>query len=126
MRTIIIILITTITLQAQLPDTIPTFNHLPKFKQDFYSNNYHMAVYTLQKWSVPVCYTLAMAAEKTNYGRNGRYKVGDIFNTGKEYPVANAWDEFGLMMKTTHNYIEHTRAEAIQISKKTEELGIKF
>ena len=82
MRTIIIILITTITLQAQLPDTIPSFNHLPKFKQDL--------------------------------------------NTRKEYPLENAWDEFGLMMKTTHNYIEHTRAEAIQISKKTEELGIKF
>lgn len=126
MRTIIIILITTITLQAQVPDTIPSFNHLPKFKQEFYSNNYHMAVYTLKKWNVPVCYTLAMAAKKTNYGRNGRYKVGDIFNTGKSYPIANAWDEFGLMMKTTHNYIEHTRAEAIEISKKTEELGIKF
>lgn len=126
MRTIIIILITTITLQAQLPDTIPSFNHLAKFKKEFYSNNYNMAVYTLKKWSVPVSYTLAMAAQKTNYGRNGRYKVGDIFNTGKSYPVANAWDEFGLKMKTTHNYIEHTRAEAIQISKKTEELGIKF
>ncbi len=44
----------------------------------------------------------------------------------KKYPVANAWDEFGLMMKTTHNYVEHTRHEAIEISKKTEELGIKF
>tara|TARA_R110000824_G_scaffold378294_1_gene569815 strand:- start:528 stop:905 length:378 start_codon:yes stop_codon:yes gene_type:complete len=125
MRTIILILITTITLQAQ-PDTIPSFNHLQKFKKEFYSNNYHMAVYTLKKWNVPVCYTLAMAAQKTNYGRNGRYKVGDVFNTGKEYPIANAWDEFGLMMKTTHNFIEHTRVEAISISKKTEELGIKF
>ncbi len=125
MRTLIIILITAITLQAQ-PDTIPSFNHLQKFKQEFYSNNYHMAVYTLKKWKVPVCYTLAMAAQATNYGRNGRYKVGDVFNTGKSYPIANAWDEFGLMMKTTHNFIEHTRAEAISISKKTEELGIKF
>jgi hypothetical protein len=125
MRTIILILLTTITMQAQT-DTIPKFNHLPKFKQEFYSNNYHMAIYTLQKWGVPVYHTLSIAAEKTNYGRNGRYKVGDIFNTGKSYPVANAWDEWGLKMKTTHNYIEITREQAISISKKTDELGINY
>jgi hypothetical protein len=126
MKTILIILIATITIQAQIPDTIPTFNHLPKHKKEFYYNNYPMALYTLYKWKVPVYHTLSIAAQKTNYGRNGRYKVGDVFGTGKKYPVANAWDEFGLMMKTTMNYVEMTRAEAISISKKTEELGLKF
>ena len=85
-----------------------------------------MAVYTKHKWGVPVYHTMGISAQRTNYGRNGRFKHGDLFNTGKSYPVANCWDEFGLMMKTTHNYIEHTRQEAIAISKKTEELGIKF
>jgi len=125
MRTIIIILITTISLQAQ-PDTIPTFNHLPKFKQEFYKSIYLMAVYTKHKWDVPVYHTMGISAHRTNYGRNGRFKHGDLFNTGKSYPIANCWDEFGLMMKTTHNYIEMTRHEAIEISKKTEELGLKF
>jgi hypothetical protein len=36
MKTILIILIATITIQAQIPDTIPTFNHLPKHKKEFY------------------------------------------------------------------------------------------
>ena len=126
MRTIIIILITAINLQAQVPDTIPTYSHLPKFKQKFYSSIYHMAVYTKMKWDVPVYHTMSISAQKTNYGRNGRFKHGDLFNTGKSYPVANCWDEFGLMMKTTHNYIDMTRTEAIEISKKTEELGLKF
>ena len=125
MRTIIIILITTITLQAQ-PDTIPTFSHLPKFKQEFYSAIYHMAVYTKHKWKVPVYHTMSISAQKTNYGRNGRFQHGDLFNTGKTYPIANCWDEFGLKMKTNYNFLEMTRAEAISVSKKTEELGLKF
>lgn len=102
----------------------PKFDHLPKFKKEFYSNNYNMAWYTYITWDVPVSYTLAMAAQKTNYGRNGRYRVGDIFGTGKTYEFTNAWDEFGLMMKTTHNFIKHTRTEGISIGKKTEEMGI--
>lgn len=103
---------------------IPKFDHLPKFKKEFYANNYNMAHYTYIKWDVPISYTLAMVAQKTNYGRNGRYKRGDVFGTGKTYELINAWDEFGLMMSTTHNFIKHTRAEAIAISKKTKEMGI--
>jgi hypothetical protein len=125
MKTIIIILLTSIILQAQ-PDTIPSFSHLPKYKQEFYSNIYQMAVYTKHKWNVPVYHTMSISAQKTNYGRNGRFQHGDLFNTGKKYPVSNCWDEFGLMMKTTHNYIELTRQEAISVSKKTEEIGFKF
>jgi len=125
MITIIIFILALSTCQAQT-DTIPEFNHLKTYKKEFYCNNYNMALYTKNKWDVPIYYTLAMAAHKTNYGRNGRYKVGDIFGTGKSYPIANAWDEWGLMMKTTHNYVKHSRKEAIAIAKKTEEIGIEF
>ncbi len=126
MRTIIIILLTLTTCQAQTTKPIPTFDNLKKFKKEFYANNYNMAWYTYVTWDVPVYYTLAVAAHKTNYGRNGRYKVGDIFGTGKKYPLSNAWDEWGLMMKTTHNFIKHKRAESIDIGKKTEEINLSY
>ena len=118
MKAIIFILILSATIQAQ--NTSNT--KLPKYKAEFYTKNYDMAWYTYVKWNVPIHYTLAMAAEKTNYGRNGRYKVGDVFGTGKTYKFTNAWDEWGLMMKTTFNSPNLTRKEAIKISKKTEEL----
>ena len=122
MKTLIVILILSTTINAQSSLNI----ELPKYKTEFYKNNYDMAWYTYVKWDVPVYYTLAMAAAKTNYGRNGRYKVGDIFGTGKTYEYTNAWDEFGLMMKTTYNNPKLTRKEAINISKKTEELGLIY
>jgi hypothetical protein len=122
MKTIIFILILAGTIQAQ--NTSNT--KLPKYKAQFYTNNYDMAWYTYVKWNVPVLYTLAMAAHKTNYGRNGRYKVGDVFGTGKKYKYTNAWDEFGLMMKTTYNNPTLSRKDAIKISKKTEELCNTF
>ena len=86
MKAIIFILILSGTIQAQ--NTSKT--KLPKYKAEFYTKNYDMAWYTYVKWNVPIHYTLAMAAEKTNYGRNGRYKVGDIFGTGKTYQYTNA------------------------------------
>jgi len=122
MKTIIVILILSTTINAQSSLNI----ELPKYKTEFYKKNFDMAWYTYVKWNVPVYYTLAMAAVKTNYGRNGRYKVGDIFGTGKTYEYTNAWDEFGLMMKTTYNNPKLTRKEAINISKKTEELGLIY
>ena len=122
MKTIIVILILSTTINAQTSLNV----ELPKYKTEFYKNNYDMAWYTYVKWDVPVIYTLAMAAHKTNYGRNGRYKVGDIFGTGKTYEYTNAWDEFGLMMKTTFNNPKLSRKEAIKISKKTEELGLIY
>lgn len=128
MKILIILIVITINLQAQaqVPDTIPQFNHLPKFKKEFYSSIYNMAVYTKYKWDVPVYHAMSISAQRTNYGRSGRFKHGDLFNTGKKYPDSNCWDEFGLMMKTTHNFFEMTRSEAISISKKTEELGLKY
>lgn len=123
MKTLIIILIAAVTLQAQ---TTLKLDNLPKHKAAFYSKNFDMAWYTYNKWNVPVYYTLAMAAYKTNYGRNCRYRVGDIFGTGKTYEFTNAWDEWGLMMKTTYNNPKLTRKEAILISKKTQELLNNF
>jgi len=119
MKIIIFILILSATIQAQNTLNIES---LPKHKAEFYNKNYDMAWYTYVKWNVPVYYTLAMAAHKTNYGRNARYKVGDVFGTGKTYKYTNAWDEWGLMMKTTYNCPNMKRKEAIKLSKKTEEL----
>jgi len=101
-------------------------SELSDYKKVFYANNYNMAHYVELKWDVPYYITLAVMSIETNYGRNRkRYERGDHFGTGKSYPIANAFDEWGLKMKTTHYTIEGDKAYLIKVSKRIAEQNIR-